>query len=80
MIEALALSLRLFVRWFISAFLAWVIKGAFDATVSPWLERPLNYIATRSRAARDKVRQKVAELRVSYAEFDATYATAEGFS
>lgn len=75
MLQAFVLATRLFLRWFITAFLAWTIKSAFDATVSPWLERPLSYIHSRSVIARNKVRSKFEQLRLSYAEFNDNFAT-----
>lgn len=70
MLEAFVLAIRLFVRWFIAAFFAWVIKSTFDAAISPWLERPLQFIANRSRMVRQAFGTKIHEIRVAYSEFD----------
>lgn len=62
----LAAILRAFAKWFMMSFLAWFIKGAFDATVSPWLRGPLAFINTRSAAAHGRFRNKIHEVRAAY--------------
>jgi hypothetical protein len=62
----LAAILRAFARWFIMSFFAWFIKGAFDATVSPWLRGPLAFINARSSAAHARFRSKMSDLRRAY--------------